>query len=100
MRIFLILILSLFQFIGFSQTTRLIVLGTAQDAGYPQAGCNKKCCFNNPKPEPATCLALVQDSNYILFEATPDFKTQLKRLNETIGNKNQMHCLMRLKEQN
>ena len=22
----------------------VVVLGTAQDAGYPQAGCNKQCC--------------------------------------------------------
>jgi|TARA_B110000240_G_C13424630_1_gene421030 pyrroloquinoline quinone biosynthesis protein B len=79
----------LFSSISFGQTSRIIILGTAQDAGYPQAGCNKKCCHNNPKPEPATCFALVQDSNYVLFEATPDFKIQLKKLNETIGNKNQ-----------
>lgn len=89
MRQLLILLFTCSSAFGFSQTTRLIVLGTAQDAGYPQAGCNKKCCHNNPKPESATCLAVVQGSDYILFEATPDFKTQLKRLNETIGNKNQ-----------
>ena len=27
-------------------TTKIIVLGTAQDGGYPQTGCKNKCCID------------------------------------------------------
>ena len=59
------------------------VLGIAQDAGYPQIGCNKTCCnqFYDGKETKKyiTCLALVDRSSnqYWLFEATPDITAQL-----------------------
>ncbi|WP_422359505.1 MBL fold metallo-hydrolase [Reichenbachiella sp.] len=69
---------------------KLIVLGIAQDAGYPQAGCKKSCCKaywkgQNPKQHP-TCLALLnnQSKEAWLFEATPDFKDQMRAL-DTLG---------------
>lgn len=64
----------------------LVVLGIAQDAGYPQAGCTKACCnrFWEGKEEKKliTSLALVDRNThqYWLFEATPDMTTQLKKL--------------------
>ena len=56
----------------------IIVLGTAQDAGYPQANCNKKCCIdawedlNNKKF--VSCIALVDPASneQWIFDATPD----------------------------
>ena len=64
----------------------LVVLGIAQDAGYPQAGCQKACCaevWDHPQQRRApACLAIVdpQSSQSWLIEATPDFKNQLRRL--------------------
>ena len=62
----------------------------AQDAGYPQAGCEKSCCEaywkgQNPKQHP-TCLALLneQSKEAWLFEATPDIKDQIRAL-DTLG---------------
>lgn len=66
----------------------IVVLGVAQDAGYPQAGCEKECCkvYHDGKEEKklVTCLALVdrKANKYWLFEATPDIAIQLKDLQE------------------
>jgi len=64
----------------------LVVLGTIQDAGSPQLGCTKDCCkklFLNPdKDRMVVSLGLIDPihkTNYI-FEATPDFTQQVKRL--------------------
>lgn len=69
----------------------LIVLGTIQDAGSPQIGCNKKCCrtlFNQPDPtRKVVSLGLfdkAQKKTY-LFEATPDITSQLSML-KTVAN--------------
>lgn len=69
----------------------IVMLGIAQDAGYPQAGCEKECCkaYYEGKEEKklVTCLALVDRAanKYWLFEATPDFTAQLKKLQEYIA---------------
>lgn len=66
----------------------LVVLGIAQDAGFPQAGCEKECCaaYYSGKEEKkgVTSLALVDKKNkqYWLFEATPDIAAQLKNLQD------------------
>lgn len=63
--------------------TEIIVLGTAQDGGYPQMGCNKSCCLITEKYDSlrqmVVSLALVdsQQKKWWLFEATPDIKDQL-----------------------
>jgi len=69
-----------------SENPYIFVLGNAQDAGYPQAGCEKECCqrvYNNPKNKRfVVSLALIDpisNENWI-FDATPDFKEQLKLL--------------------
>ncbi|MBX7205720.1 MAG: MBL fold metallo-hydrolase [Bacteroidia bacterium] len=64
----------------------LIVLGIAQDGGYPQAGCNKECCrqfYRGQQPKKhITCLALIdpQTKKSWMFECTPDFGEQLQLL--------------------
>lgn len=69
----------------------LVVLGVAQDAGYPQIGCEKECCKmvweGKEEKKHATCLALVdrKDRKYWLFEATPDIREQLKALQSYIN---------------
>jgi len=66
-----------------NHTLELIVLGVAQDAGYPQADCKKSCCknlWNNKhKRKMVSCLG-VRDSltkKIYLFDATPDLKDQM-----------------------
>lgn len=63
----------------------LVVLGTIQDAGSPQIGCEKDCCkdlLKNPDPDRMVVALGVTDSkgrNY-LFEATPDLPRQFALL--------------------
>ncbi len=65
----------------------LTVLGIAQDAGIPHAGCRKACCndrWSDSAPRVyATCLGMVDPATgqRWLFEATPDFPHQLEMLN-------------------
>jgi len=78
-----------FAFIQISQgqshaNPYIIVLGTAQDGGYPQVGCTKNCCnlawkYDSLKRY-VVSLALVDSVSHQwwLFEATPDFKYQLQ----------------------
>lgn len=61
----------------------LVVLGIAQDAGYPQIGCDKDCCkkyWDRKMPkQKVSCLALFDpatDQSWI-FDATPDLTEQL-----------------------
>jgi pyrroloquinoline quinone biosynthesis protein B len=64
----------------------LVVLGIAQDAGYPQANCQKPCCqpaWNDPdKRRFVSCLGLVDPGSgqRWIFDATPDFRDQLHLL--------------------
>jgi pyrroloquinoline quinone biosynthesis protein B len=64
----------------------LVVLGTIQDAGSPQAGCTKICCKNlflNPdKNRRVASLGLVDHMNQkkYLFDATPDLTRQARDL--------------------
>ncbi|SVD68180.1 uncharacterized protein METZ01_LOCUS421034, partial [marine metagenome] len=64
----------------------IVVLGVAQDAGYPQANCNKSCCnkvWENPQLSKfVSCLGLVDpiSKQQWLFDATPDIKFQLRLL--------------------
>lgn len=61
----------------------IIILGTGQDAGYPQIGCNKECCkkYWDKKiaKQKVSCLALfdpVTNQKWI-FDASPDLTEQL-----------------------
>lgn len=65
------------------------VLGIAQDGGYPQAGCNRPDCiaaWNDPKlRRRVASLAIVdpQSKQRWIIDATPDFPSQLRTLDET-----------------
>ena len=69
----------------------ITVLGIAQDAGYPQAGCEKANCqlYWEGKEEQrhAVSLGLIdkETGQQWMFEATPDFKYQLHQLNKESG---------------
>ncbi|MEM0925512.1 MAG: MBL fold metallo-hydrolase [Planctomycetota bacterium] len=71
----------------------LVVLGTAQDGGYPQAGCQRDCCkrvWDDPRLRRfVSCVAIVDpDSGQRwLLDCTPDFRDQLHLLDQTILNK-------------
>lgn len=64
----------------------VMVLGIAQDGGYPQAGCQKNCCKDlwNKQEESkmVSCIAVVDpvSNEAWMFDATPDFKFQLANL--------------------
>lgn len=66
----------------------VLVLGIAQDAGYPQAGCDKSCCrpaWQNPAlRRHAASLGIIDpvSQQRWLIDATPDFKSQLRLLDE------------------
>ncbi len=78
------------------QSPYIMVLGTIQDAGSPQAGCRKACCeklFLKPdRNRKVVSLGLIdpETATRYLFEAGPDFKEQLQELNQlnNITNKN------------
>lgn len=61
----------------------VMVLGIAQDGGYPHLGCQKECCekawVNDSLKKNVVALALVNPAskNWWLFEATPDINKQL-----------------------
>ena len=66
----------------------IVVLGTAQDAGYPQAGCNQQCClpaWTDPtRKRMASCIAVLdlQNSKRLMLDCTPNFPDQLRLLDE------------------
>ncbi|MCX7552996.1 MBL fold metallo-hydrolase [Marinicella sp. S1101] len=66
----------------------LLVLGVAQDAGYPQLNCYKPHCQagwdDANKRKFATSLALIdmQSKQKFLFEATPDIRQQMYQLHQ------------------
>lgn len=66
----------------------IVVLGIAQDAGYPQIGCDKDCCNKYwgkkiPKQK-VSCLALFDPATNQkwFFDATPDLTEQLHKADE------------------
>lgn len=73
---------------------QLQILGTVQDAGYPQIGCLKACCKEHWSAEAQqkqiTCLGLLDTASNKswLFEASPDFKFQTKKLSDAQDKNN------------
>lgn len=69
----------------------LVILGTVQDAGLPQLGCQKACClkYEGTKDPDKNVVALglidpvVEES--FLFEATPDINRQVEIMNKYIS---------------
>lgn len=72
--------------IGKPDVPFLTVLGIAQDAGYPQAGCRKSCCqrvlYDPSMSRMVVSLGLVDPrvGHHWIFEATPDFTQQYENL--------------------
>ncbi len=66
----------------------ITVLGTAQDAGFPQINCKKSCCkpYHEGKVEKKliSCLGLLdlEVKKKWLFDATPDIALQIQNLTE------------------
>ncbi|GAB5417450.1 MAG: hypothetical protein Crog4KO_30320 [Crocinitomicaceae bacterium] len=78
-----------------SEGPELIVLGTIQDAGSPQIGCDKDCCkdlFETPDPNRMVVALGVSDGNgkTYLFEATPDLPRQVNMLQKWGNSKNEV----------
>ena len=74
------------------ETPYLVVLGTVQDAGVPQLGCQKSCCakyegIKDPDKN-VVSLGLIDPvaQKSFLFEATPDINRQLELLNKYSSN--------------
>lgn len=61
---------------------KLMILGTAQDAGKPQIACEKECCKTGSPEGKVVSLALLDPENmtWSLFEATPDISEQLRMI--------------------
>jgi len=72
-------------------TAYVMVLGVAQDAGYPQMNCKKECCkqaWENPELKRTTsCLAIVDpiSKEQWIIDATPNIKEQLQLLKQKTG---------------
>ncbi|MGB0403324.1 MAG: MBL fold metallo-hydrolase [Salibacteraceae bacterium] len=81
--LFLLLVVST---TAIGQNQKLLILGIAQDAGYPQIACSKPCCQKVEKPESPVSLAIIDTDGYLLFEATPDVGKQIKMVNDRLGN--------------
>jgi pyrroloquinoline quinone biosynthesis protein B len=76
-----------------------IVLGIAQDGGYPQAGCNRPDCiaaWRNPRlRQRVSSLAIVDPQSHQrwIVDATPDFPSQLRTLDEVAPRANDVPLL-------
>lgn len=72
----------------------LVVLGTAQDAGYPQAGCQAACCArawdDRTRRRHPSCVAVVDPATgqRWMFDCTPGFPEQLRDLDRLAPTKN------------
>jgi pyrroloquinoline quinone biosynthesis protein B len=73
------------------KTAYVMVLGVAQDAGYPQMNCKKECCkqaWENPELKRTTsCLAIIDPTTneQWIIDATPNIKEQLQLLKSKTG---------------
>ncbi|MEM1174958.1 MAG: MBL fold metallo-hydrolase [Pseudomonadota bacterium] len=79
--------LALLATVSLADEPYILVLGVAQDAGYPQAACFRPHCMpgwqDRDKRITASSIAVVgRDASY-LFDATPHFPDQLYRLNSS-----------------
>ena len=74
-----------------TDTVSLVVLGIAQDGGYPQSGCRKPCCQQVWQDASlrrwVSCVAIVdhQTGQRWMFDCTPDFRDQLRLLDTLVS---------------
>jgi pyrroloquinoline quinone biosynthesis protein B len=88
MKRIIIIIFSMFFLLDTSAQT-LVVLGTTQDAGKPQIGCQRNCCKNLKSRFFVASLGVsdvINKKNY-LFDATPDITAQFQILSSITGVK-------------
>lgn len=83
----LLLLFSVFLFTSINAQPYILVLGTAQDAGFPHIGCQNECqeAFKNSELKRfVVSLALVDPKakKWWMFEATPDMDDQLQYFHE------------------
>jgi len=64
--------------------TKLIFLGTAQDGGVPQAGCNCRNCKSVNRY--AASVALIDGDKAIIVDVSPDFRLQYRLLIKQFPN--------------
>ena len=75
-----------------SEDAYILVLGIAQDAGYPQTGCYQPHClpgWTDPERRRTTSSIAVVDERLrakYLFDATPDMREQLFRLHKAASD--------------
>lgn len=85
----LFLTFGLFSITPASPSPYVLILGTAQDAGAPQIGCQSPFCqkaWKNPKlRQMVSSLALIapDEKKRWIFDATPDLPAQFQLLKET-----------------
>lgn len=60
----------------------LLILGTAQDAGKPQIGCEKACCAEGSVEGKVVSIAILDtlSKRYVLLEVSPDVTEQLQMI--------------------
>jgi pyrroloquinoline quinone biosynthesis protein B len=86
MRMFTFIFLSFYTALASAQAPYILVLGTAQDGGFPQTGCKKACCekvWKGQVPKVFVSSIAVVDpisKEQWIIDATPDFKEQLHLL--------------------
>ena len=64
------------------------ILGTLQDGGYPQPGCELTCCNGIIKKERfVSCLSIIDSikNKFWLIDVTPDFRDQIQILNDKVN---------------
>jgi len=72
----------------------ILILGTAQDGGYPHIGCYEDCCMKiKKKPELKRMVASIAiidkiESKVWLIDMSPDIDSQLSLINEYVNNFN------------
>ena len=91
-RILFSLLISIFAILNLDAQSdsgvSIMILGIAQDAGYPQIQCQKSCCekaWNDHSLRRMTAsLALLDHKRreFFLIDATPDIKDQLRKVTE------------------
>jgi len=84
----LIIIFLILQETSFAQNPYMMVLGVAQDGGFPQANCQKECCkavfAQKIAKQFVSCIAVIDpiSKDKWIFDATPDFTQQFHLLNQ------------------
>jgi len=90
--IFILLALQTCLLSSAQKSISVMVLGIAQDAGYPQIGCSKICCAQVKEGKQAGAFPVswaVMDSaahQWYLIEASPNIKDQLNYFQKATGN--------------